>query len=455
MAGLWSAAGQAAAQSGADSTAVIRGVVYDSLMTDAPLRNAEVWLDGTNRTVRTGIDGQFEFRGLRPGRYTLTFFHPILDSARLSAAPVGVSTDPEHPGVAVLTTPSPAAVHAALCPRDPHTNVGVVLGLVLEGAEGVPLAGVSVSAEWTAFTIAGGGNRWEPRSITARSDTAGRVVLCAVPTDVMVLLRGQAESGPAGVLSLDLAGRPFGRIDLHLVRSSATGTVMGVVRNRNGSLVHSAMVVVLGTERRADVDPEGRFTLSGVAAGSQILEARAIGFRPTQIQVTLDPGSSRRLEFVMGDSVQAQVLEPIAVAGSSYLAMVGFDKRRKSGQGHFLDTEDIARTGASRTEEIFRMVPGVQLHPSGMGYVVEFQRGQGQIANPNLRNYCPPSYFIDGHYFPLPPNATVTLPMVPSEILAVELYSNMFSAPLQFQRRDSGCGVILIWTRRGEPNRKP
>lgn len=101
------------------------------------------------------------------------------------------------------------------------------------------------------------------------------------------------------------------------------------------------------------------------------------------------------------------------------------------------------------------MVPGVQLHPSGMGYVVEFQRGQGQIANPNLRNYCPPSYFIDGHYFPLPPNATVTLPMVPSEILAVELYSNMFSAPLQFQRRDSGCGVILIWTRRGEPNRKP
>jgi hypothetical protein len=101
------------------------------------------------------------------------------------------------------------------------------------------------------------------------------------------------------------------------------------------------------------------------------------------------------------------------------------------------------------------MVPGVRLHPSGMGYIVEFQRGQGQIANPRLKNYCAPSYFIDGRYFPLPPNATVTLPMVPSEILAVELYSNMFSAPLEYQRRDSGCGIILIWTRRGEPNRKP
>ena len=99
------------------------------------------------------------------------------------------------------------------------------------------------------------------------------------------------------------------------------------------------------------------------------------------------------------------------------------------------------------------MVPGVRLRPNGSSYLVELQRGQGQILNPALANYCPPAYFIDGVYFPLPPIETPSLPLVPAEILAIEVYSNIFSAPPQYQRMDSGCGVILVWTKRGVPNR--
>jgi hypothetical protein len=441
--------GKAAAQAGTDTNAVIRGIVYDSLITDAPLRGAEVWLEGTNRTVKADARGRFEFAGLRPGRYILTFFHPVLDSTGFSAAPVAMIVDAATPGFAVLTTPSPAAVHGALCPSDPAASVGAVLGLVREGVGGKPIGNIAVTAEWTAFTIAGGGNRWEARNTLARSDSSGRVVLCAVPTDVKVLIRGEAVGGTSGMVALDLAGRPFGRVDLHLLQRPATGTVMGVVRGRNGSLISGSSVLAVGTQSRVEADREGRFTFSDVSAGSRIFEARAIGYRPVQLQTTIPPGGTSRLEFIMGE--QVQVLDPIVVAGSSYLATIGFDRRRKLSQGHYLDENDIERTGATRTEEIFRSVPGVLLRPVGMGYVVEFQRGQGQTTNPRLRNYCQPSYFIDGSYFPLPPNAAITLPMVPAEILAVELYSNTFSAPLQYQRRDSSCGVILIWTRRGQP----
>jgi hypothetical protein len=45
------------------------------------------------------------------------------------------------------------------------------------------------------------------------------------------------------------------------------------------------------------------------------------------------------------------------------------------------------------------------------------------------------------------------VPVAPEEILAIEVYANLFSAPLQYQRLNSGCGVILVWTKRGVPNR--
>ena len=53
----------------------------------------------------------------------------------------------------------------------------------------------------------------------------------------------------------------------------------------------------------------------------------------------------------------------------------------------------------------------------------------------------------------VPTGLKQTVPLVPEEILAIEIYSNLFSAPPQYQRRDSGCGVILVWTKRGVPKR--
>jgi outer membrane receptor for Fe3+-dicitrate len=137
------------------------------------------------------------------------------------------------------------------------------------------------------------------------------------------------------------------------------------------------------------------------------------------------------------------------------LQLVGFEQRRKNSTGHFLDTADVQRSGATRFEEIFRMVPGVRVRPNGTGYMVEVGRGEGQILNPSAANYCGPAYFVDGVYFGLPPLQTATVPIVPAEILAIEVYSNLISAPPQYQRRQATCGVILVWTKRGVPKNRP
>jgi len=447
---LVAASVRATAQSGA----VLRGVVYDSLISAAPLAGAEVWIEGTNRTARTDAAGRFELAALAAGRYRLAFDHPVLDSTGLAAPPVVVDVAAGGATAVTLATPSPATAHRTLCPHDPWQKTGAILGLVRDAADGKPLPDVAVTAHWTIYVLGAGPVRPEPGTTAARSDGSGRVLLCNVPTDVAVLVQGRAGEGPVGMVLVDLADRAFGRAALDLALAVTTGAVTGVVRRRNGSVIPGATVVAIGTDSRTQADESGGFTLADVLAGPRIVEARAIGYPPGRTQATVRPGLTQRVDIFVGDSVP--VLDPVTVEAryQPYLARVGFNVRRNTAQGHFLDTTDIRKTGSAQFEELFRMVPGAVLRPNGSGFLVELQRAQGQIDNPALANYCPPAYFIDGAYFPLAPTQTPSVPLVPQEILAIEVYSNMFSAPPQYQRRDSGCGVILVWTKRGVPNRK-
>ena len=437
----------------AQGSGVLHGVVFDSLITSAPLEGAEIWIESTNLMARSDAAGRFALTALAPGRYVLTFYHPMLDSAGLSVPPVAVEVVAGDGNTIALATPSPAQAHRLLCPQDPLRQTGTVVGVVHNAADGKPMAAATISAHWTSYDIGNGAVRSAQRSVAAKSDGSGHVLLCGLPTDVALVLRGQGEGGSAGMLVIDLAGRAFARADLALALSPVTGSVNGVVRNRNGSLVPGATIVVVGTDASARADQFGRFSLA-VTVGSRILEARAVGYQIGRAQTTVREAAGQQVDIIVGDSVT--VLEPVTVEAEyePYLKHVGFTQRSHTAQGHFLDTAAIARSGALRFEELFRMVPGVQLRPSGTGMLVELQRGQGEINSPSLGNYCPPMYFIDGVYYPLPPLQTQSVPVVPSEILGIEVYSNLFGAPPQFQRRGSGCGVILIWTKRGTPKRK-
>src|SRR5881227_3878198 len=358
---LVAASVRATAQSGA----VLRGVVYDSLISAAPLAGAEVWIEGTNRTARTDAAGRFELAALAAGRYRLTFDHPVLDSTCLGAPPVVVDVAAGGATAVTLATPGPATAHRTLCPHDPwHQKTGAILGLVRNAADSKPLPDIMVTAHWTIYVLGAGSVRAEPGTVAARSDGSGRVLLCNVPTDVAVLVQGRAGEGPVGMVLVDLADRAFGRAALDLALAVTTGAVTGVVRRRNGSVIPGATVVAIGTDSRTQADESGGFTLPDVLAGPRIVEARAIGYPPGRAQATVRPGLTQRVDIFVGDSVP--VLDPVTVEAryQPYLARVGFNLRRNTAQGHFLDTTDIRKTGSVQFEELFRMVPGVVLRPN-------------------------------------------------------------------------------------------
>src|SRR5438094_9550975 len=205
-------AAHAVAQGGTGS---VRGVVYDSLISAAPLEGAEVWIEGTNRTARTDALGRFELPALAAGRYRLTFDHPVLDSTGLAAPPVVVDVAADGATAVTLATPGPATAHRTLCPHDPwHQKTGAILGLVRNAADSKPLPDIMVTAHWTIYVLGAGSVRAEPGTAAARSDRSGRVVLCNVPTDVAVVLQGRAGEGPGRLALVDLDGRALVRASL-------------------------------------------------------------------------------------------------------------------------------------------------------------------------------------------------------------------------------------------------
>src|SRR5438552_16543130 len=227
--------------------------------------------------ARSDAAGRFELNALVPGRYVLAVYRPMLDSAGLSVPPVAVDVVAGDGNIVALATPSPAQAHHMLCPQDPLRQAGSVVGVVHDAADGKPMPAASVSAYWTSYDIGGGaGVRSAQRTVEAESDASGHVLLCGLPVDVALVIQGRAEGGSAGMVIVDLAGRAFARASIELAVAPITGSIKGVVRNRNGSLVPGATIVVLGRDASVQSDDFGRYSFSSVTWGLLMLEVRAL-----------------------------------------------------------------------------------------------------------------------------------------------------------------------------------
>ena len=136
----------APALAAAQGSGVLRGVVFDSLIRSTPLEGAEIWIEGTNLMARSDAAGRFELNALAPGRYVLTVYHPMLDSAGLSVPPVAVDVVAGDGNTVALATPSPVQAHHLLCPQDPLRQAGSVVGVVHNAADGKPMPAATISA---------------------------------------------------------------------------------------------------------------------------------------------------------------------------------------------------------------------------------------------------------------------------------------------------------------------
>ena len=215
-----------------------------------------------------------------------------------------------------------------------------------------------------------------------------------------------------------------------------TGGIVGVVSDSAGGLVAGAQVSIAGVRGRAETGADGAFRMAGVPAGSQLLIARRIGFRPESLAVSVRQGVVAEVAVRLRATPQ-QMAPVIVEAGRS--RPVGrlrrFNERRVQGIGHFFTAADIARRNPQVVTDLLRTLPGVRINPTNGQRVVTF-RGQR----------CPPLVWVDGA--PASAGYLDVDNFTPSSLAGIEVYLGPATVPteLQWVLGKSSCGVIALWT---------
>lgn len=450
----------------------LRGTVFDSLLTNAPLVGAQVVVEGVAGAATTDQRGRFTVAGVAPGRHRLTFFHPRLDSLSMSAPLVSVDVGPRGSSGVRLAIPSFATTARALCDAELDPSTSIVLARIRDAEAGRPLPDALGEVSWWELSLgAGAAPRRLIRRMVARADSTGSITLCGVPNDIELSMSARLGSQSTGeiVLPRGLSAVAVRELWISLsdtaarlvedsVSTEAADTVArprggsGVLRvhvhTERGTAIRGAFVSIRGQSVGGVTDETGIARIRGVPAGSQTIDVRAIGHSPDRQVVAVVPRSDTDVSFRLGGVAKA--LPDYVVRGiRPDVEAEAFERRRRGGVGRFLDSDDLDKLG--RRASGLATLPGLfaPLVPANFGMPAQGGDIGASAFSPLLMRssgvLCRPTLIIDGirrlrvDGFEL--NSLLQI------AVRVEVYNRAALVPVEFADASADCGVIALWTR--------
>jgi hypothetical protein len=464
--------------SGAVNGAVVSGLVHDSLA-HQPLVGAMVQLVGAApgstflQSALSDSIGRYVLRDIPDGRYTIGFFHPVLDSLGLEPTLREVLVQNHRDTRMDLASPSAARLRRAVCGPAPAGASaaalgGVLLGTVHDARQGAPLANATVTVEWLELSFGSGGvTRRTPRlSITTREN--GWYALCQLPNPGSVWLAASRSGDSTDVVEVPMsaegvvrrelyvgAARTVVRADsaarpgvpdslrppprkVHVGEGRLTGGVVALATGRPLNGVQVGVVNGPGTR----TNERGEFTLTDAPAGTRMLEVRAVGYYPERRAVNII--DSAPPEAIRLNTLRA-VLDTVRVAGNriGVSTLSGYAERQRTGMGRFFSDADVQRRNPIVTSDLFRnLMSGVYLD----GYDPEARIEMRSV----FEERCVPTIYVNDRQMPNLSAGDLDSVVKPAEIRAMEVY-NSTNVPAQFQVAMNGCGAIVIWTKTAPP----
>lgn len=246
-------------------------------------------------------------------------------------------------------------------------------------------------------------------------------------TDAGFPLPPPAASAAALATGLLLFGLP----PLQAQHASITGRVLSA---ETGEPIGGAEVRLEDTRFGAVTSKGGLFRMENLPAGEHLLTIEYLGAKSENFRVDLGPRESLDVSFDLQMKVipvpklEVTVNDDIPV-GKLY----SFYRRAESSPGYFLTREDIEDRPTSRTTDLLRQVPGLDIGAPRLG---------GATVTMGRRDGCVPDYYVDGAHAPFFDIDNLQ----PVDIAGIEIYRGNSEVPVAFKQADR-CGVIVIWTR--------
>ena len=411
----------------------IRGVLWDSLVTQRPIAGALSVVDGLPMRARTDDRGRFVLDSVPTGTWIVRYAAPWLDSLSLAPLVAQVEVRGTRTARTRLGTPSPSRYFQAICGAPDDLNRGVLLGRLVT-ADGLRVAGMFVGALWAEAVLRTDGMQGQLVGTVDTSSSEGMFALCGVPRETTVLVRAGEDSLGTGALVLGLTGRVALRRDLVVGPPRPGARVSGRVRAERGRVAGVITVDVPSDSGRAvRADSTGSFVVGDVPRRTAQLFVRAIGFTPQYVLVEPIAGNLELEELVL-PPVPQELAEFRIVAAMETLAQLEFTQRRRSGRGVFLDETEIARYPMLSANILASL--SLRIRSSGGGRPVTLLRGATGI--------CRPRWFVDGVDWRRPQDYFEEVDLL-QRAKRMEIY-DQYDMPAKYYDVDQ-CGVVLIWTR--------
>lgn len=226
------------------------------------------------------------------------------------------------------------------------------------------------------------------------------------------------------------------------------GTLAGEVRAaENSEPLPGALVVIREREVGTETNEHGRFAFRRFASGRYTVEVRYLGRRSKTVEAVVRPGRITHLELDLETEVVELPGLQVAVERSYRGKMAGFWERKRSGIGHYVTREQIAKTPGNQLHQVFRGLAGLRVKRCGRGSSTGCYRLVSSRQTAAFGGCLDPKVYVDGARIPLQDYPLGINEMRPEQVEAAEVYTGPSQIPAQFGGSDAACGVIVIWTR--------
>lgn len=213
-------------------------------------------------------------------------------------------------------------------------------------------------------------------------------------------------------------------------------TVIGQVVEPDGvTPVPDATVRVEGLFFSVRTDSAGRFRFSNLLPGQDTIRVTYAGVGLDRVPVELRGGDTLRVTLTAQRTLYEVADLTVTVEGNRTTIIPDFERRRRTGFGHYVTPEEIRNSAADDVTDYLRGVPGIRR---------DYGRFEERVTmrSPFGRGECHPEIYRNGN----PAPGMELQDFSTEEVLALEVYTRPAQMPIQFTSAFSDCGAIVVWT---------